>query len=290
MYVVLTVLLVFAGLYGVWRVRYGNPPRAVPQTLCYHKLSTRFCVEGTWITPRRFLEHIDHLRRRGWRFIDEDEYLEAIERPAGERSHELLLTFDDGYEELYDMFLQELVPRRVPIVVSLVTDYAGKENRWDLSLGRRPFRHLSWAQVRAMAARGARFASHGATHADLTRLDAGALEYEIKQSKDTIERELGARVRSFSYPFGRYNGRVMDTVAGAGYDAAFSLYPRHANPRIDRFALRRNGVYVIDTAFSLEHKLEPGPFFWFEEMKCRTINAVAALTPLVKRFSEDRDK
>ena len=141
-----------------------------------------------------------------------------------------------------------------------------------------------------MVARGARFASHGATHVDLTGLGRDHLTREVVGSKKTIERELGTRVRTFSYPFGRYDRPVQKAVECAGYDAAFSLYPGHPNTRVDRFALRRNGVYIIDTTFSLDCKLEPSPFYWFEEMKCRTINSVAVLTPLLKRFSSHPDR
>jgi hypothetical protein len=59
---------------------------------------------------------------------------------------------------------------------------------------------------------------------------------------------------------------------------------------VDRFALRRNGVYIIDPAIALKCKLERNPFFWFEEMKCRTINGVAVLTPVLKRLSAGPDK
>ena len=70
-----------------------------------------------------------------------------------------------------------------------------------------------------------------------------------------------------------------------GYDAAFSLYPAHHNFTFDRFAIRRNGVYIIDPAGWIQTKITPGPLFWLEEMKCRAINAIAAVTPAIKRLS-----
>ncbi|MFQ5512055.1 MAG: polysaccharide deacetylase family protein, partial [Candidatus Krumholzibacteriia bacterium] len=161
---------------------------------------------------------------------------------------------------------------------------------WELSLGRRPFTHLSRRQIEEMSDRGARFGSHGARHLDLTRLGGEELDREVEGSKAAIEAITGKTVKSFSYPFGRYNARARSRVMGAGYRAAFSLYPAHGNEKIDRFALRRNGVYIIDTGLAIRCKLRPSPLYWFEEMKCRAINRVAILTPLIRRYFEGRDR
>lgn len=279
----------FAALYVIWRVWYRYPPLGVPQVLCYHKLSDRFCLEGTWITRSRFLGHIDYLLDQGVRFVDEATFINALGGTQNRGSTDILLTFDDGYEALHPMYFEHLVPRNIPLLVFLPTDYAGRENTWDLSLGRRAFRHLSWIQVREMCEAGVDFGAHGVTHRDLTRLDEVTLDHEITQSKRAIEEQTNRSVRSFSYPFGRYNDAVREAVRRSGYQIAFSLYPHHPNEHMDRFALRRNGVYVIDTAHSLNCKLNRTSFFWFEEMKCRVINGVAALTPLLKHYSTDRD-
>jgi len=279
------VAILLALLYVLWRILYGYPPADSPPVLCFHKLSRRFCMEGTWTTPRRFLAHVDFLVERGYRFLREDEFYDALENRSPNHARSVLLTFDDGYEELYEMFTEHLAPRGIPVLVFLVTKYAGENNTWDLSLGRRPFRHLAWEQVADMAEKGACFGSHGATHIDLTRAPQRVVEEEVGESRRVLAERTGTNVRSFSYPFGRYNPSVIESVRSAGYTGAFSLYPRHPNERVDRFALRRNGVYVIDTNVTLRWKLEPTPFFWFEEMKCRTINSAALLTPVLKRFS-----
>jgi peptidoglycan/xylan/chitin deacetylase (PgdA/CDA1 family) len=221
----------------------------------------------------------------GYEFVDEDTFARAVASPAAGHAQKLLLTFDDGYEELYDIYNRELEPRRVPLLVFLPTDYVGRTNNWDLSLGRRPSRHLSWDQVADLSERGVRFGPHGASHRDLTRLSTEDLTDEVTRSKSAIEEKTSRAVTSFSYPFGRYNARVRQAVRDAGFTNAFSLYPPHSNEVVDPFALRRNGVYIIDTPFTIRCKLTRNPLFWFEEMKCRTINRVAVLTPLIKRSS-----
>ncbi len=280
---VLVALGVPAALHAVWRVRYGYPPRHLPRVLCYHKLSNRFCWEGTWTTPARFAATVDRLRDRGYVFIDESRFLAALDAPDGaDASHEIFLTFDDGYEHLLQTALPILSERGVPFHVFLVSDFAGRANTWDLSLGRPAFRHLDWAQAREMAAQGVTFGSHTAAHEDLTRMPPAALARDLARSKRTIEDALGVPVRTLSYPFGRYTEVVKRAARDAGFLAAFSLYPAHANARVDRYALRRDGVYVIDPVSMIERKLEPNALYGLEEMKCRAINAVARLTPILK--------
>jgi peptidoglycan/xylan/chitin deacetylase (PgdA/CDA1 family) len=282
--VILVVLAATAALYARWRLRYRYPPPGIPQVLCYHKLSSRFCWEGTWTTPKRFFAAIDRLLDHGYCFIGEDEYL-SVPAEDGGAPGRLFLTFDDGYAGVRSVAFDGLCARGVPFHVFLVSDYAGRPNDWDLGLGRRPFFHATWDEAREMALAGVTFGSHGASHRDLTKLPAERVRDELERSKRTIEGELGRAVRTVSYPFGRYDDVVRAAAAAAGYEAGFSLYPRHPNDRVDRFALRRNGVYIIDGARTVEAKLRRHRWFWFEEMKCRSINGVAVLTPLLKTRS-----
>jgi peptidoglycan/xylan/chitin deacetylase (PgdA/CDA1 family) len=278
------VAIFLSAVYLVWRNRYGYTGQDRPEVLCFHKVSQRFCWEGTWTTPGRFFAYVDHLMGQGYRFVGMDRYLDAA-ASDGLRGRELVLTFDDGYRELYDVVLPGLESRGVPFHVFLISDYVGRQNDWDLKLGRRAFHHLDWTEITEMASRGVTFGAHGASHGDLTRMGRPEVSAELERSKEAIEDHLGRPVRTVSYPFGRYNITVKEAARDAGYDAAFSMYPAHRNEHFDPLAIRRNGVYIIDPVAWIETKLKPGPFFWLEEMKCRAINSVAVLTPLLKRFS-----
>lgn len=269
-------------LHAAWRAKYGYPPDHVPRVLCFHKLSRRFLFEGTWTTPARFAAYVDRLRERGYTFIDEAQYLAALDAPPSDRRKQIFLTFDDGYADVHDVAWPLLAERGIPLHVFLVTDYAGRENDWDLSLGRPPFRHLEWSAVREMSSRGVTFGSHTASHADLTRLPREQSLADLERSRTSIEDATGKPARTLSYPFGRYHGAAQDAARAAGFEAAFSLYPSHSNAITNRFALRREAVYVIDPVSMIEAKLAKHPLYGIEEMKCRAINAVAVLTPLLK--------
>jgi len=287
--VAVTVVALVAGLHVAWRLRYGYPPPSMPRVLCFHKVSDRFLFEGTWTTPARFAAMIDRLNERGYAFIDEDAYLALLDTPQPGAEKKIFLTFDDGYADSIETAHRVLAARGIPFHVFLVTDYAGRENAWDLSLGRPPVRHLGWERVRELSAAGVTFGSHTASHADATRLAPEALVDDLKRSRDAIEAATGRRVRTLSYPFGRYNEHVTETARTAGFEAAFSLYPAGRNARVDRFALRRDAVYVIDPVWMVERKLRKNVLYGVGEMTCRAINAVAVLTPLLTAARSPKD-
>ena len=276
------IILAIVSFYTFWRIRWGYPGRGLPRVLTYHKV-TDFEFGGTWISRRRFERHISSLLGSGYSFIDESTFLATVEgdRQSGEK--EILLTFDDGY----DCFARSAAPvlerLGVPALVFLVSGFAGMENSWELGLPGRKARHMDWETVKGVWARGFSFGSHCENHLPLTRLTREEALGEMVRSKAEIEARTGAEVRSLSYPFGRTDPEVSRLAAEAGYRAAFALYPHGDAGEMDRFRLRREGVWVIDTPATVRIKLSRGRLFWLEDIKGRMINAVADLTPLLRR-------
>ncbi|MBN2070665.1 MAG: polysaccharide deacetylase family protein [Candidatus Krumholzibacteriota bacterium] len=275
--IVITVLAVFC----TWKIRWGPPRVDIPKVLAFHKV-TGFELGGTWITRKRFASSLDFLLDSGFTFIGEDSYLDAVTGRRVSSGREVLLTFDDGYRMILDNAIPALEERNIPALIFLVTSYAGRENRWELQLPGRKFDHMGWDEVSDLYKRGFSFGSHGRSHRDLTRLGVDDLRQELSISKSVIEEVTSGKVRTLSYPFGRSNAMVREEAREARYEAAFTLYPSGRNSEIDRFDLRREGVWIIDSRRSIGNKLGLGSLFWLEDLKGRSINSVASLTPLLK--------
>jgi len=259
----------------------GSPRRHIPRVLAYHKVAN-FELGGTWVPPRRFERQMDALLEAGFRFIDEAAFLDALDGRREGSNREILLTFDDGYRGLLESAVPALEARRIPTLVFLVSAFVGKDNTWDLRLPGRRFKHLAWDEIDDLTRRGFSFGSHTRTHRDLTRLPLDDLREELVHSKRELESRLGTQVQSLSYPFARSAAAVRSEAARAGYRAAFTLYPKRASAVPDRFELRREAVYVIDTVGAIKGKLGSGLAFRLEDGKGRMINAFASLTPLIK--------
>lgn len=77
---------------------------------------------------------------------------------------------------------------------------------------------LSWDDIKWLDKNGFEIGSHTMTHpSDLKMVYDEDLKYEILSSKELLDSALGHPVKSFCYPRGRYDERVMRQVAEAGY-------------------------------------------------------------------------
>ena len=105
----------------------------------------------------------------------------------------------------------------------MITDYAGKLNRWDVAYGGRRFAHLAWRDMRAWQGREIEFASHTATHPRLTRLSELGVHEELDRSRRHIAGALGVDTAAVSYPFGAAGGREERIAREAGYEGGFGI-------------------------------------------------------------------
>jgi len=103
---------------------------------------------------------------------------------------------------------------------------------------------LSWDEARSLRGDIITFGSHGRSHVACARLTRDQLDAELSGSRAVIERELGAPVRLFAYPFGKpgdIGPQVPEAVARAGYDYALTTVGVPADTGCDRFAVPRGG-------------------------------------------------
>lgn len=254
----------------------GRDPAVV---LLYHKIDRRPELGGTWNLPFQFERQMTYLKERGYEVVPLEDLITGAPYPK-----RVSITFDDGYEDVYSYAFPVLRQLGFPATVFLIAGYIGKENLWDVTLGRR-FRHLGWDQIEEMRRFGITFGSHTMTHPDLTRIPLDAAGYELRGSKQSLEERLGEEVRFLSYPFGRYNGEIEAVAEEAGYQVCFCSYPRRRNPGRNRYSVGRKGMYIIDTLFDFRAKVEgtSSLLCGFQDIKGRLINSFSHGTPIAKR-------
>jgi peptidoglycan/xylan/chitin deacetylase (PgdA/CDA1 family) len=191
---------------------------ALPPILCYHKIERRRELGVTRLSPRRFARQVERLAADGWRTLTLRE-LEACAHGAREAGpRELAITFDDGYRGLRDHAFPVLEGVGFSGVCAIITDFAGRLNRWDVAYGGRRFAHLAWRDVRRWQGRGIEFVSHTATHPRLTWLPDAAVAGELARSRAALD---GAQ--TISYPFGAAGARERRLAREAGYTLGLTL-------------------------------------------------------------------
>lgn len=113
---------------------------------------------------------------------------------------------------------------------------------------------MNWSHLETLRDEGHEIGSHSMTHPLLPQSDQKELEFEIVESRRTIEDRLGVPPDTFCYPNGDCDVRAVSTVERAGYKAAVTTDP--GTNRLDesmfrlrrfdmnaRYARSRNGEY-----------------------------------------------
>ena len=184
---------------------------AVP-ILMYHRInvvtsSTPAHSRGLTVHPADFARQMRWLKRNGYRTITQRELFEALfcGRRLGKRP--IMLTFDDGYRDVFfnaSPVLKRLGMKATAYVVT------GRISGKDISF-------LTWNLLRALERRGIEIASHTIAHHDMTSLSDSALLEDLRSSRRVLERRLGHPAPWLAYPFGSFDARVEAMSRRAGY-------------------------------------------------------------------------
>lgn len=98
---------------------------------------------------------------------------------------------------------------------------------------------MSWEQLREMQRGGHEIGSHSTSHPILPLVSDQELHQEIDHSRRLLEAQLDHEVRSFCYPNGDYDQRVIASVQQAGYEFAVTTRYGINSQNSDPFSLRR---------------------------------------------------
>ncbi|MFQ5667863.1 MAG: polysaccharide deacetylase family protein [Candidatus Binatia bacterium] len=185
------------------------------------------------------------LADRGFRGISLREAVSHREAHGSWPTRCAVLTFDDGYANVFDVAVPALAQHGFTATVFLVTGHVGGRNDWappPAGLGTQPM--LSWEQVAELSAAGMEVGAHTRTHPDLQRLSAAAAKEEIVTCRADIESRLQQPVESFAYPFGRVSPASSAIVRREFHTACTTVLRRagpdgsHSLPRVDMYYVR----------------------------------------------------
>jgi len=163
------------------------------------------------------------LAAAGWRGISLVEFEACIRGERRARDRDLLITFDDAYRGLRDYAFPVLRDVGFAAACFVITDFAGRLNRWDVAFGGQRFAHLAWRDIERWSANNIAFESHTATHPRLPWVEDARVVDELERSRRVLASALGVPPRSVSYPFGAVDSRVTAVAAQSGYSMGFAL-------------------------------------------------------------------
>lgn len=199
------------------------------------------CGLGLRVRPSDFDAQMRYLSEHGYHAITLGELVKNIRGGGKIPNSPIVITFDDGYDDVYQYAFPILRKYGFTATVFLVSswlDYPGK------------YKVLSWEQARIMSEYGIEFGSHTLSHPNLLQLPTYKAKEEISESRAALERHLGKPVIVFAYPFGLFNRDIKSFVEQAGYVAAVTTIQGFGDfPCADLLMLKRiriMGSYSLD--------------------------------------------
>jgi peptidoglycan/xylan/chitin deacetylase (PgdA/CDA1 family) len=188
----------------------------------YHKIGPRpprVRLRGLYLSLDDFVRQLDELHRAGFNSCTPAQATVKA-RSSAAPNRRIVLSFDDGFRNVFQNALEPLAQRQFCAIQFLVSNCIGKLNEWDLRDGEVPEPLMDAVQVGEWLRAGHRIGSHSLTHPRLTRLSLRDAQEEILSSKKKLEDNFGVAVEDFCYPYGDWNQAVRDLVMEAGYRTA----------------------------------------------------------------------
>ncbi|WJI39067.1 trifunctional glycosyltransferase/class I SAM-dependent methyltransferase/polysaccharide deacetylase [Mesorhizobium opportunistum] len=189
-------------------------------------------------TPAAFDSQMAWLRANGFHAIVSEQLGWFIANRHPFVGRPVLITFDDGFQNFADHAWPTLRANDFTAEVFLVTDLVGENALWDADSGPPTPLMDAWT-VGRLAAEGAFFGSHLATHRAIDGLSSSELAAELLRSRMFIERWTGRPTTAFAAPFSVTDRRLGRLAKECGYRIGFGARSGPADLDCDLIDLPR---------------------------------------------------
>ncbi|TWH48454.1 peptidoglycan/xylan/chitin deacetylase (PgdA/CDA1 family) [Sporomusa sp. KB1] len=179
--------------------------------LNYHQINNESHNVLT-LSDTEFEAQIKYLYQEGYTAISPEQLADYLQYGKELPNKPVLITFDDGYEDNYQVAYPILQKYHFKATIFLITDFAGNNSRY-----------LTWQQIREMSDNGINFENHTLSHITLPKASDEEVYAQLVNSKQALEWRLGKKVEYLAYPGGKYDQRIIQLTKEAGYRAAFTV-------------------------------------------------------------------
>lgn len=179
------------------------------------------------LSPEKFEEQMTYLFKEGYTTLRIQDFSDIFQGKKKAPSKAVLLTFDDGYTDNYDIAMPILKQFGFHATLFMTPGWVGKAG------------YLNWEQVKEMQLAGWDIQPHGMSHPRLPTLSKEKQIMEIEESRKWIEQELGGTADVFAYPYGEYNNHTLTILKENKFRYAFTIQQGRAAPSQNPLLLKR---------------------------------------------------
>lgn len=179
---------------GIEAVKEENKAQKVT-ILMYHAVDEKAWGDTSlFVKTSEFEKQMNYLKENGYKtlFLSEIDTAFNYDKP-------IIITFDDGYKNVYD--------NAFPIL----TKYNLKSNFYIITRWMDGQTYVNEDMVKQMdKSEIVEIGSHTLTHIQLGVSSYEQQETELKESKDDLEKLLGKQIDTIAYPYGSYNSNTIN--------------------------------------------------------------------------------
>jgi peptidoglycan/xylan/chitin deacetylase (PgdA/CDA1 family) len=209
----------------------------LPVAMYHHLLKDSNRWGDYVISPSQFEEDLKFIQKQGYETVSAQQVADYVQKGIHLPSKPMLISFDDGYEGVYEYafpLLKKYNMKAVFLIIGKHTDIFSKpDEKQSVNYG-----HASWDQLREMQQSGVfEIGNHTYNMHDSpgsarygTKLNPGeSLEhYETALKKDIgglynqISKEIGVPPVAFAYPFGAISPESKPILKDIGFSVIFT--------------------------------------------------------------------
>ncbi len=219
-----------------------TPGRTMIPILIYHSLTAEATepYRHYSMDPGRFAEQMEHVASLGFQTLTIGQLVTAMNGPAGSMpARPLVITFDDGFEEMHSVALPILTRLDLRATAYLVTGYPDLRSHWLAPLGEGDRPLLKAGQVRELDQAGVEIGAHGHSHQPLDEMSFATARADIDASRTALEAIVGHPVATFAYPHGYHTRQLKAYLRASGFLSACAVKQAISHSEDDRYALAR---------------------------------------------------
>jgi len=205
------------------------------------------------ISSNQLREQFEYYRSQNITVVSLSDLIDRLDNPQPYKGRVIVITFDDGYRNMYLKLLPIVKEFKYPVTLFVYTDFVNDKGK----------KSIHWDDLREMQRNGIDIQCHTKSHPDLPKLlesdspESRKKAYqELYLSRIYIEAKLGKPVDLLAFPYGRYDIKTIQYAYFAGYRRVFSTdYGSNIVTR-NNYCLRRHHVkrdYTLSTIEKIIH-------------------------------------
>ncbi len=240
------ICFIFIGLFTaafLARFNFFRIPKKGVSVLLYHRISAQpsgTAVDKFSVSPETFEKQIKYLKRKNFISILPSEMEKIDKEKLWKKNKYVLITFDDGYKD--NLKAAEILKKySFKGLFFISTAYTGKTMN--------SIEMLNTDDIKRIISYGMAIGSHSHNHIKLAQLNNSEIKKEILTSLKNLS-QFG-KIEDFAYPFGNYNGTVIDILKKHKFKRAYIIGQKIYQP--DKFskyeiprAIVRKNTTIID--------------------------------------------